>query len=70
MFCDSNMHGRGINSGVLSKTSDFLEENLVEHLTFNQVVLGSSPSRPTRTLAFARVQSFPGETPIPRKSLK
>lgn len=70
MFCKSIMHGRGINSGVLNKTSDFLEENLVEHLTFNQVVLGSSPSRPTRTLVFPRVQTFPGETPIPRKSLK
>ena len=36
--------------GTLYKTSDFLEENLVEHLTFNQVALGSSPSRPTKSV--------------------
>jgi len=38
-----------MNLGGLYKTYDFPCENLVEHLTFNQVVLGSSPSRPTKT---------------------
>lgn len=49
MFCKSIMLRQGMNLGGLYKTYDFPCENLVEHLTFNQVVLGSSPSRPTKT---------------------